>query len=156
MGKDDATYSHALRFEIFTSLYDPWSPGLPEKTFKRALIRQAGSAQIRRSGPRLRDLYADPDDQRGSSRHGYHRARRGREGPLPSEEEGVKDGNGATAGPGAVVRAPYEDAVFDRIVSSFLFHTSPGEQAADAGGGDARPQAGGELHIADWGLPPIS
>jgi ubiquinone/menaquinone biosynthesis C-methylase UbiE len=157
MGADDAHYSHAARFEIFTALYDPvvaWT--CREKTFKTALIRQAGLA----FGQRVLDLgcgtctltlmaleaYPDLDvsgldgDERVLSIAVKKAEKRGIELKLDL---------------GMSYDMPYADASFDRVLSSYLFHHLTPENKLRTMEEVMRVlKPGGELHIADWGKPP--
>ncbi len=155
--ESEATYSHAARFEAFTALYDPvvaWT--CREKTFKRALVAQAGFAP----GQSVLDLgcgtctltlmilEAHPDiDVTG----------------LDADERVLSIAARKAAGRGVELKLdrglscdmPYEDTSFDCVVSSFLFHHLTPENKRRTLAEVLRIlKPGGELHVADWGKPP--
>ncbi|MBN2027710.1 MAG: class I SAM-dependent methyltransferase [Actinobacteria bacterium] len=157
MKSENAQYSSAARFEVFTAIYDPAVAfTCREKTFKRALIAQAGLAQ----GQRVLDLgcgtctltlmileaYPGLDmtgldaDERVLSIAAKKAAKRGIELQLDL---------------GMSYDMPYEDASFDRVVSSYLFHhLTPENKRMTLAEVMRVLKPGGELHVADWGKPP--
>ncbi len=153
----DAHYSHAARFEVFTALYDPvvaWT--CREKTFKRGLIEQAGlslgqrvldlgcgtctlTLMILEAHPGL-DVNGLDGDKRVLSIATKKAAKRGIELQLDL---------------GLSYDMPYDDASFDRVVSSYLFHhLTPEDKRRTLTEVLRVLKPGGELHIADWGRPP--
>ena len=147
----------ALGFATLTPLYDAViAATMRESTFRRALLAQAAIA----NGHRVLDL---------GSGSGTLAILIGREVPgarvegLDADPAMVETARrkAALAGSSAVfhhgdaTRLPFEDATFDRVVSSLFFHhLSPAgkRQAAAEIARVLRP--GGELHVADWGPAP--
>jgi len=147
----------ALGFAWLTPLYDAViAATMRESTFRRALLAQSAIAD----GHRVLDL---------GSGSGTLAILIGREVPgarvegLDADPAMVETARrkAALAGSGAVfhhgdaTRLPFEDATFDRVVSSLFFHhLSPAgkRQAAAEIARVLRP--GGELHVADWGPAP--
>jgi ubiquinone/menaquinone biosynthesis C-methylase UbiE len=153
----DTPYSHALRFEIFTSLYDPvvaWT--CREKTFKRSLIGQAGFA----SGQRVLDLGCGTctltlmilEAYPGLDITGLD----GDERVLSiASKKASRKGVGLKLDLGLSCEMPYEDDSMDRVVSSYLFHHLTPENKRRTLAEVLRVlKPRGELHIADWGKPP--
>ena len=55
---------------------------------------------------------------------------------------------------GSAERLPFSDGMFDRVVSSLFFHHLDIEMKAGAAAEALRVLSpGGELHVADWGVP---
>ena len=157
MSKKDAEYSHALHFEIFTSLYDPvvaWT--CREKTFKRALIRQADLSP----GQRVLDLGCGTCTLTLMIREAYPgldiTGLDGDERVLSiATKKAAKAGAELQLDLGLSYEMPYEDDSFDRVVSSYLFHHLTSENKRRTLSEVLRVlKPGGELHVADWGKPP--
>ena len=157
MEKKDDSYSHALRFELFTSLYDPvvaWT--CREKTFKRALIRQAGLAP----GQKALDLGCGTctltlmiiEDYPGLDITGLD----GDERMLSiAAKKARRSGIDLRLDLALAYEMPYADDSFDRVVSSYLFHHLTPENKRRTLTEVLRIlKPGGELHVADWGKPP--
>jgi ubiquinone/menaquinone biosynthesis C-methylase UbiE len=156
MPTESRSYLPALRFPALTRLYDP-VVGLTtrEGRFKELLVEQAAPApgqrvldlgcgtgtlaiQVKRRQPaaEVAGLDADPEmlDQA--------RAKAERSGVELELTEGFSN------------ELPYEDASFDRVLSTLFFHhldPQPKRQTAREIARVLRP--GGELHVADWGPP---
>jgi len=149
-------YLHALRFRALTRLYDPVVRlTTRESRFKELLVEQAAvsggqrvldlgcgtgtlALQVKQREPdaALVGLDADPEmlDQ----------AR------MKAEGAGVE----LELTEGFSTELPYEDASFDRVLSTLFFHhldPEPKRQTAREIARVLRP--GGELHVADWGPP---
>ena len=149
-------YLHALRFRALTRLYDPVVRlTTRESRFKELLVEQAAvsggqrvldlgcgtgtlALQVKQREPdaALVGLDADPEmlDQ----------AR------VKAEGAGVE----LELTEGFSTELPYEDASFDRVLSTLFFHhldPEPKRQTAREIARVLRP--GGELHVADWGPP---
>jgi SAM-dependent methyltransferase len=149
-------YVPALGFASLTRLYDPvLRLTLRETTFKRALVAQAALA----SAMRVLDLGAGT----GTLTLMLQRS-------APAAKLVGVDGDAAVlelarakaAAAGDAVRfdramasaLPYGDAVFDRVVSSLLFHhLSPADKRRTLREVFRVLVPGGELHVADWGRP---
>ena len=150
-------YIPALGREWLTSLYDPvmrWT--MREQTFKRALLTQAGIApghrvldlgcgtatltvliKLHAPGAQLIGVDADPKALRLAS------------AKIPRMGLDVRRDQARTSA------LPCADATFDRVVSSLVFHhLTPEEKRATAGEILRVLRPGGELHVADWGMPP--
>lgn len=151
-----ADYLPAARFEVLTPLFDVFVRATTrEQTFKRKLLDQAelegeidvldlGSgtgtlavwAKERNPRLRIRGLDGDPAIVERAKRKA---ARRDLEIPF---DEGLS------------YDLPYEDASFDRVLSSLFFHHLVLEAKRRTIGEIARVlRPGGELHVGDWGEP---
>jgi ubiquinone/menaquinone biosynthesis C-methylase UbiE len=151
-----ADYLPAVRFDFLTPAFDVFVRGTTrERTFKRRLLDQAGLdadldaldvgagtgtlaiwAKERNPGLRIRGLDGDPAILSQARRKA---ARAGVEVPF---DEGLS------------YSLPYDDASFDRVVSSLFFHhlvLADKERTIAEIVRVLRP--GGELHVADWGEP---
>jgi ubiquinone/menaquinone biosynthesis C-methylase UbiE len=151
-------YIPALTYDRLTALYDPViRVSTRERRFKERLIEQArlepgmrvldvgcgtGTLAIwakeRHPDVELVGLDGDPEV--------LERGRR------KATEAGVD----VTLDEGLSFDLPYEDASFDRVVSSLFFHhlkREPKEATAREVARVLRPD-GGELHVADFGRPP--
>ena len=151
-----ADYLPAARFDFLTPVFDVFVRGTTrERTFKRRLLDQArldgdtdaldigagtGTLAIwaKQENPalRIRGLDGDPAILAQARRKA---AARGVEVPF---DEGLS------------YALPYEDASFDRVLSSLFFHhlvRADKERTIREITRVLRP--GGELHVADWGEP---
>lgn len=151
-----ADYLPAVRFDFLTPVFDVFVRGTTrERTFKQRLLDQArlaagldvldlgsGSgtlavwAKQREPGLRIRGLDGDP------AIIGQAVRKAERAGLEIAFDEGLS------------YELPYEDASFDRILSSLFFHhlvLSDKERTIAEVTRVLRP--GGELHVADWGEP---
>jgi ubiquinone/menaquinone biosynthesis C-methylase UbiE len=156
MPTEERRYLPALRFRALTPLYDPairWTTR--ESLFKRKLIDQADphpgqrvldlgcgtgtlAIQVKQREPEaeVTGLDADPEmlDQARAK----------------AEDSGVD----IELTEGFSNELPYEDASFDRVLSTLFFHhldPEPKRQTAREIARVLRP--GGELHVADFGRP---
>jgi ubiquinone/menaquinone biosynthesis C-methylase UbiE len=151
-----ADYLPAVRFNFLTPVFDVFVKGTTrERTFKQKLLDQAqleagfdvldlgsGSgtlalwAKQREPGLRIRGLDGDPAIIAQAERKA---ARAGAEIPF---DEGMS------------YELPYDDASFDRVLSSLFFHHLILRDKERTIAEVARVlRAGGELHVADWGEP---
>jgi len=151
-----ADYLPAVRFDFLTPVFDVFVRGTTrERTFKQRLLDQArlaagldvldlgsGSgtlavwAKQREPGLRIRGLDGDP------AIIGQAVRKAERAGLDIAFDEGLS------------YELPYEDASFDRVLSSLFFHhlvLSDKERTIAEVTRVLRP--GGELHVADWGEP---
>jgi SAM-dependent methyltransferase len=147
-------YVPALGRETLTALYDPViALTVRERTFKEGLLDQASLT----SGQRVLDLgcgtgtlaiwakQREPGIDVVGIDGDPEMLRRARQ---KADEAGVRiDFEEAMADD-----LPFEDAGFDRVLSSLFFHHLTREVKERAAAEVARVLApGGELHIADWG-----
>lgn len=149
-------YLHALRFRALTRLYDPVVRLTSrEERFKELLVEQAAPAagqrvldlgcgtgtlaiKVKRRAPGADVVGLDADPSM------LAQARR------KAEEAGVE----LELTEGFSTELPYEDASFDRVLSTLFFHhldPEPKRRTAREIARVLRP--GGELHVADWGKP---
>jgi ubiquinone/menaquinone biosynthesis C-methylase UbiE len=151
-----ADYLPAVRFDFLTPVFDVFVRGTTrERTFKQKLLDQArleggldaldlgsGSgtlavwAKQREPALRIRGLDGDP------AIIGQAVRKAARAGVDVAFDEGLS------------YELPYEDASFDRVLSSLFFHhlVLPDKERTIAEVARVlRP--GGELHVADWGEP---
>jgi len=150
----DAKYIPALRFGWLTPVYDPvlrWL--MPEMALKQRLISQAQIA----AGQRVLDLGAGTGTLTIMVKEAY-----------PDAEVVGLDGDpvilararAKAAAAGAAIRfdhglttaLPYEDASYDRVLSSLMLHHLTTEDKRRALAEAWRVlRAGGELHVLDFG-----
>jgi ubiquinone/menaquinone biosynthesis C-methylase UbiE len=151
-----ADYLPAVRFDFLTPFFDVFVRATTrERTFKEKLLDQAeldgagdvldlGSgtgtlaiwAKLRKPDLRIRGLDGDPSIIAQARRKAE---RAGAEIPF---DEGLS------------YELPYEDASFDRVLSSLFFHHLVLRDKERTIGEIARVlRPGGELHVADWGEP---
>jgi ubiquinone/menaquinone biosynthesis C-methylase UbiE len=155
-GERGSSYLPALRFQALTRLYDPVVRLTSrEGRFKELLVDQAAAAagqrildlgcgtgtlalqvKQREPGAELVGLDADPEM--------LAQARR------KAEQAGVE----LELTEGFSTELPYEDASFDRVLSTLFFHHLDPEPKRQTAREIARVlKKGGELHVADWGRP---
>lgn len=151
-----ADYLPAARFDFLTPVFDVFVKGTTrERTFKRKLLEQArleGGADVldlgsgsgtlaiwakqANPGVRIRGLDGDPAIIAQAVRKA---ARAGVEIPF---DEGLS------------YDLPYDDASFDRVLSSLFFHHLVRRDKERTIAEIARVlRPAGELHVADWGQP---
>lgn len=154
--ESNAAYLHALRFAWLTRFYDPVvALTVRERTFKQRLITLAGIE----SGQEVLDIGCGTGTlailikqtcpgAKVTGLDGYpeilDRARR----KMQAAAVDIRLDQGLSH------ELPYQDASFDRVVSSLFFHhlDRDGKQGTLS---EIRRvlRSGGELHIADWGRP---
>jgi SAM-dependent methyltransferase len=156
MRTEKERYVPALGHDRLTFLYDPVVRLTTRETaFKRALIEQARlkagqrvldlacgtgtlAVALRRLHPRVEVVGVDGDP--AILRRARAKAARAR--VEITFDEGLSD------------ELPYADGSFDRVLSSLFFHHLTRENKFRTLGEVRRVlKPGGELHIADWGLP---
>lgn len=156
MPTESRSYVPALGFASLTRLYDPVVRlTTREQRFKELLVEQAAPAQgqrildlgcgtgtlgiqvkQRQPGAEVVGLDADPEM--------LDRAR----------EKAVRAGVELELTEGLSTELPYEDASFDRVLSTLFFHHLDPEPKSQTTREIARVlRPGGELHVADWGRP---
>jgi ubiquinone/menaquinone biosynthesis C-methylase UbiE len=151
-----ADYLPAARFDFLTPAFDVFVRATTrERTFKRKLLAQArleGDIDVLDlgSGTGTLAIWAKQADARVRIR--------GVDGDAAIVEQARR--KAARAGvdvpfdEGLSYELPYEDASFDRVVSSLFFHhlvLRDKERTIREIARVLRP--GGELHVADWGQP---
>src|SRR3954447_15117072 len=156
MPSESRGYLPALRFRALTGLYDPVVRLTSrEDRFKELLVEQAAPAagqrildlgcgtgtlaiQVKRREPgaEVAGLDADPEMLAQAERK--------------AERAGVE----VELTEGFSTELPYEDASFDRVLSTLFFHHLDPEPKRRTAREIARVlRTGGELHVADWGKP---
>jgi ubiquinone/menaquinone biosynthesis C-methylase UbiE len=149
-------YLPALRFQALTRLYDPVVRLTSrEGRFKELLVDQAAPApgqrildlgcgtgtlalQVKQRVPQADVVGLDADPEM------LAQARR------KAEQAGVE----LELTEGFSTKLPYEDASFDRVLSTLFFHHLDPEPKRRTAREIARVlRTGGELHVADWGKP---
>jgi ubiquinone/menaquinone biosynthesis C-methylase UbiE len=149
-------YLPALRFPALTRLYDPVvALTSRERRFKELLVDQVAPApgqrildlgcgtgtlaiQVKEREPRADVVGLDADPEM----LGRARAKAERAGVELQLAEGMSD------------ELPFEDASFDRVLSTLFFHHLDPEPKRRTAREIARVlRNGGELHVADWGRP---
>ncbi len=156
MPTESRSYVPALGFASLTRLYDPVVRlTTREQRFKELLVEQAAPApgqrildlgcgtgtlgiqvKQRQPGAEVVGLDADPEM--------LDRAR----------EKAVRAGVELELTEGLSTELPYEDASFDRVLSTLFFHHLDPEPKSQTTREIARVlRPGGELHVADWGPP---
>src|SRR4051794_4132591 len=155
-GKKGGGYLPALRFQSLTRVYDPVVRLTSrEGRFKELLIDQAAPApgqrildlgcgtgtlalQVKQRVPQADVVGLDADPEM------LAQARR------KAEQAGVE----LELTEGFSTKLPYEDASFDRVLSTLFFHHLDPEPKRQTAREIARVlRKGGELHVADWGKP---
>ncbi len=150
------SYSHALRYKILTDFYDPvvaWT--CREKTFKRALLKQA----FQSPGSRVLDVGCGTGTLTIMLKREHPAVQAvgldGDEAILNiAKNKAARAGVELQLDRGFSYEMAYPDADFDKVLSSFFFHHLTHEEK----NGTLREvyrvlKPGGELHIADWGKP---
>ncbi len=156
MTKNRDEYIPALKYRLFTSLYDPllyWV--LRESKFKRCLVEQAGIE----SGHRVLDLGCGTGTLalmiKGTQLEAEVVGLDGDPKVLEIAKAKVaRSGQEITMDYGMAYELPYPDDCFDRVLSSLLFHHLTRENKVRTLTEVNRVlRPGGELHVADWGKP---
>lgn len=149
-------YIPALGFDALTPLYDAVVRlTVREKKFKTALIEQANFAD----GQRVLDLACGTGTLAVLIKENYPRVEitgiDGDEKVLAiAENKAAKKSVNIQFDKGLSFELPYADETFERIVSSLFFHHLIRDDKLKTLREVLRVlKPGGELHIADWGLP---
>jgi ubiquinone/menaquinone biosynthesis C-methylase UbiE len=151
-------YVPALTYDRLTALYDPViRVTTRERRFKERLIEQAGLEP----GMRVLDVGCGTGTLAVWAKERHPDVELvGLDGDPEVLERGrrkaAQAGVDVTLDEGLSFDLPYEDASFDRVVSSLFFHhlkREPKEATAREVARVLRPD-GGELHVADFGRPP--
>ncbi len=149
-------YIPALRFAWLTPVYDPvLRRMLPEVALKQRLIAQAQIA----AGQRVLDLGAGTGTLMIMVKQSYPGADGvGLDGDpqmlARAQEKAAAAGVAIRFDHGLATALPYDDAAFDRVLSSLMLHhlsTADKARALREAWRVLRP--GGELHILDFGPP---
>jgi ubiquinone/menaquinone biosynthesis C-methylase UbiE len=149
-------YLPALRFPALTRIYDPVvALTTRERRFKELLVEQVAPSpgqrildlgcgtgtlaiQVKQREPAAEVVGLDAD----SEMLGRAREKAERAGVEITLTEGFSN------------ELPFEDASFDRVLSTLFFHhLDPGPKRRTAREIARVLRKGGELHIADWGPP---
>jgi ubiquinone/menaquinone biosynthesis C-methylase UbiE len=156
MPSHESTYVPALSHDWLTPFYDTlirWT--MPEDTFKRELIRQAGI----KSRERILDLGCGTATLTLLIKEQHPDATVvGIDGDEKIVQIGSrkikKAGLGITLTQAMAFALPYPDDPFDRVLSSLMFHHLTRENKLSSFKEIYRVlRNGGELHIADFGKP---
>lgn len=156
MRTEKEKYVPALSYDGLTAFYDPvvrWTTR--EKTFKQSLLRQANI----RPAHRALDLGCGTATLTIAVKQAVPQATvQGLDGDAKilkiARDKARKAGVEILFDEGMSDKLPYEDKVFDRVVSSLFFHHLTKENKLRTLGEVQRVlKPGGELHIADWGEP---
>ena len=151
-----ADYLPAARFDFLTPVFDVFVRGTTrERTFKRRLLDQArleGDIDVLDLGAGTGTLAIWAKQENPALRI------RGLDGDPAILEQARRKaaarGVDVTFDEGLSYELPYEDASFDRVLSSLFFHHLVLADKERTIGEIARVlRPGGELHVADWGEP---
>ncbi len=156
MPTESRSYLPALRFPALTRIYDPVIRATTrEGRFKEMLVEQAAAEP----GHRVLDLGCGT----GTLAIQVKRRQPGAEVVgLDADPEMLERAKGKASEAGVELRLdegystdlPYEDASFDRVLSTLFFHHLDPEPKRQTAREIARVlRKGGELHVADWGEP---
>jgi SAM-dependent methyltransferase len=156
MPTESRSYLPSLRFPALTRIYDPVIRATTrEGRFKEMLVEQAAAEpghrvldlgcgtgtlaiQVKRRQPGAEVVGLDADPEM------LERAR------TKASEAGVE----LRLDEGYSTELPYEDASFNRVLSTLFFHHLDPEPKRQTAREIARVlRKGGELHVADWGEP---
>ena len=150
------TFVPALAYSWLTPIFDrvlAWTTR--EESFRRMLVEQAGLERAER----VLDLGCGTGTLAVRMKRGFpHAAVVG----LDADEAMLERARAKSAAAGVDVQfdlglahaLPYEDASFDRVVSTLFFHHLDGTQKDRSLRETFRVlKPGGELHVADWGRP---
>jgi ubiquinone/menaquinone biosynthesis C-methylase UbiE len=151
-----ADYLPAARFDFLTPVFDVFVRGTTrERTFKQKLLDQA---QLE-AGMEVLDLGAGTGTLAIWAKQREPQLRiRGIDGDRAIIEQARRKAARAGAeidfDEGLSYELPYDDASFDRVLSSLFFHHLVLRDKARTIAEIARVlRPGGELHVADWGKP---
>jgi ubiquinone/menaquinone biosynthesis C-methylase UbiE len=150
-------YIPALTYDRLTALYDPvLRITTRERRFKDQLLEQAALEP----GMRVLDLGCGTGTLAVWAKQRHPDAELiGLDGDPEVLERGRRKAAAAgvdvTLDEGLSFDLPYEDGLFDRVLSSLFFHhLKPDAKAATAREVTRVLRPGGELHVADFGPPP--
>jgi ubiquinone/menaquinone biosynthesis C-methylase UbiE len=154
--KGEASYVPALAYRVLTPLYDPLIAATTrERTFKSAL---ASAADVR-AGMRVLDVGCGTGTLAIRIKAGEPGATVvGIDGDpamlARATAKARRDGKDVAFQEALSFALPFEPASFDRVVSSLFFHhLVRGDKERTLAEIHRVLVPGGELHIADWGLP---
>jgi ubiquinone/menaquinone biosynthesis C-methylase UbiE len=155
-GVKNAKYIPALSYDALTPLYD-WVVRLTvrEKKFKTALISQANFSD----GQRVLDLACGTGTLAVLIKEAYPKVEvTGIDGDAKilaiAKRKAAQKGVDIQFDEGLSFELPYADESFDRVVSSLFFHhLTRADKLKTLREVWRVLKPGGELHIADWGLP---
>lgn len=146
----------ALRYNLFTKLYDPLVAFTArERTFKESLIQQASIQE----GHRVLDIGCGTGTlafwikQRVQ---GVHVVGLDADPKIIdiARQKGQRNGVDVAFDEGYSTNLPYEDSSFDRVVSSLFFHhLLPEDKVTTVREVYRVLKPGGCFHVADWGKP---
>lgn len=151
-----ADYLPAARFEFLTPLFDLFVRGTTrERTFKQKLLDQAelqGELDVLDLGSGTGTLAIWAKERNPALRI------RGLDGDPAIIRQAVRKAERAAADiafdEGLSYELPYEDASFDRVLSSLFFHhLVPRDKERTIAEITRVLRPGGELHVADFGKP---
>ena len=155
MGTDSGGYLPALRFRALTRFFDPLVRLSRERRFKELLLDQAAIEP----GQRVLDLGCGTGTLAiDAKRHQPDAEVVG----LDADPEMLAQARSKAEGAGMELELtegfstelPYEDASYDRVLSTLFFHHLDPEPKRVTAREIARVlRPGGELHVADWGPP---
>lgn len=151
-----ADYLPAVRFDFLTPLFDVFVRGTTrERTFKQRLLDQAGlegalDVLDLGSGTGTLAIWAKKREPALSIR--------GLDGDSAIIAQAVRKAERASVDiafdEGLSYELPYEDASFDRVLSSLFFHhLVPRDKERTIAEVARVLRPNGELHVADWGEP---
>ena len=156
MQTDKDKYVPALSYDWLTAFYDPvarWTTR--EKIFKQRLLRQADV----QPGQHVLDLGCGTATLTIAIKQTVPQATvRGLDGDAKilaiARDKARKAGVEILLDVGMSYELPYNDSVFDRVVSSLFFHHLTKENKSRTLREVYRVlKPGGHLHVADWGKP---
>jgi len=156
MPPESRGYLPALRFSALTRLYDPVVRATSrEGRFKELLVEQAAP----QAGQRILDLGCGTGTlaiQVKQRAPGAEVVGLDADPEMLGRAREKADGAGVdlTLTEGMSNELPFEDASFDRVLSTLFFHHLDPEPKRQTAREIARVlRNGGELHVADWGSP---
>lgn len=156
MGTAPPPFVPALGYRWLTNFYDPlMRVTMRDRLFKRQLVVQAALG----SGHRVLDLGCGTATLTILIKQARPEAEvHGLDGDAQileiARQKARRAAADVTLARGLAAKLPYDEAFFDRVLTSLMFHHLNREAKAAALGEVFRVlKPGGELHIADWGKP---